>query len=265
MPEDLILCSIKNHVATLVLNRPAKKNSMSIDLIALLLTQLEELTSNSDVRAVVIRGAGEQAFCAGFDIGSLPIADSSSAEALLDDVNPVEELFEAVQAYPYPVIAMLNGHAIGAGCELAICCDMRIGANDIRMGMPPAKLGLVYPWTGLKRFVAAIGLANTRQLFYSARVFRGRDLDRLGLIDIQVERDDLESYTYQLAADIAANAPLALQGTKRILNQLQQSTTLGPEARAEAEKLSLDSFASRDLKEGQRAFLEKRKPIFKGE
>jgi enoyl-CoA hydratase/carnithine racemase len=265
VPEDLILCEIENHVATLVLNRPAKKNSMSTDLIALLLRQLDELTGNSDVRVVVIRGAGDEAFCAGFDIGSLPIPDSSAAEAQLDDVNPVEELFEAVQAYPYPVIAMLNGHAIGAGCELAICCDMRIGANDIRMGMPPAKLGLVYPWNGLKRFVAAIGLANTRQLFYSAGVFKGQDLDRLGLIDVRLDRGELEWYTYRLAADIAANAPLALQGTKRILNLLQQSTTLSLEARAEAEKLSLDSFASQDLKEGQRAFLEKRKPVFKGQ
>ena len=149
MPEDLILCGRENHVATLVLNRPAKKNSMSPDLVVLLLTKLQELARDKNVRAVVIRGAGANAFCAGFDIGSLPTADSSKATAPLMEINPVEQLFEAVQAFPYPVIAMLNGHAFGAGCELAVCCDMRIGATDILMGMPPAKLGLVYPWTGL--------------------------------------------------------------------------------------------------------------------
>ena len=264
MPEDLILCVIENHVATLVLNRPAKKNSMSPDLVALLLAKLQELARNKNVRVVVIRGAGDQAFCAGFDIGSLPISDSSQATAPLMEINPVEQLFEAVQAFPYPVIAMLNGHAFGAGCELAVCCDMRIGAADILMGMPPVKLGLVYPWTGLERFVATIGLAGTRQLFYSARAYKGRELEKLGLVDARLDRGDLESFTYKLAVDIAANAPLALRGTKRVLNLLHRSTTLDAVARAEAEKLTLDSFASRDLKEGQRAFLEKRKPVFKG-
>ena len=265
MSENVLLCEVSDHVATLVLNRPAKKNSMSPALVAQLLARLVELERSDEARAVIIRGAGNEAFCAGYDISSLPVADASRKATDLSKTNPVEALFEAVHRFPYPVVAMLNGHAFGAGYELAVCCDIRIAASDIRIGMPPAKLGLVYPWTGLKRFVAAIGLASTRQLFFSGRAFEGAQLETMRLADIILSPGELEPFTYEMATDISANAPLALKGTKRILNLLQQSTSLAPAALAEAEKLTLDSFASRDLKEGQRAFLEKRKPMFTGE
>ena len=184
MPEKFLLCDIADQVATIVLNRPAKKNSMTPELVDLLLAKLIELERGDTARAVVIRGAGDQAFCAGYDISSLPVADSPHDSTNLSQTNPVEDLFEAVHQFPYPVIAMLNGHAFGAGYELAVCCDLRIAADNIRIGMPPAKLGLVYPWTGLKRFVAAIGLASTRQLFYSGRPFEGAQLEKMRLADI---------------------------------------------------------------------------------
>ena len=265
MSENPLLYEKTGHIATLVLNRPAKKNALSPELVNLLRTKLMELKNRHEVRAVIIRGAGNDVFCAGYDIGSLPTADSPDGASDLNETNPVEALFETVHQFPYPVIAMLNGHAFGAGYELAVCCDIRIAHNNIKIGMPPAKLGLVYPWTGLKRFVAAIGLSSTRQLFYSGRPFSGAQLDRHRLADMILPPNELEAFTYELAADIAGNAPLALKGTKRILNLLQQSAQLAPEALAEAEKLTIESFASRDLKEGQRAFLEKRKPVFKGE
>ena len=264
MSEDLLLTDLEHHIATLIINRPAKQNSLSPELAALLLTNLQNLARNEEVRVVVIRGAGNRAFCAGYDIGSLPIAETSEAVTERNRANPLEELLEAVRTFPFPVIAMLNGHAFGAGCELSVCCDIRIGANDIRIGMPPAKLGLVYPWTGLKRFIASIGLASTRQLFYSARAFHGAQLEKMGLVDILVPREEIEAVTHQMAADIAANAPLALKGTKRVLNLIQQSIPMSPDAVAEAERLTIASFASQDLKEGQKAFLEKRKPVFKG-
>lgn len=264
MSESLLLTHLEHHIATLVINRPAKQNSLSPALAALLLTNLQNLARNEQVRVVVIRGAGDRAFCAGYDIGSLPIAETSEAGADQNSVNPLEDMMEAVRTFPFPVIAMLNGHAFGAGCELSVCCDIRIGADDIRIGMPPAKLGLVYPWTGLRRFIAAIGLASTRRLFYSARAVQGTQLEKMGLVDILVPRSEIEAVTHQMAADIAANAPLALRGTKRVLNLIQQSTPMSPEAIAEAESLTIASFASQDLKEGQKAFLEKRRPVFEG-
>jgi enoyl-CoA hydratase/carnithine racemase len=263
--DQLLLCEITDRVATLILNRPAKKNSLSPELIDRLQTRLEQWAGRDDIRTVIIRGAGNEAFCSGYDIGSLPVADAANPPSDMERTHPIESLFEAVHQFPYPVIAMLNGHAFGAGYELAVCCDIRIAADNIKIGMPPAKLGLVYPWTGLKRFVSVLGLAGTRQLFFSGGAFAGDQLEKMRLADIILAPEALEAFTCRMASDIAANAPLALKGTKRVLNLLQHAEGMRPGAIAEAEQLTRDSFASRDLKEGQRAFLEKRKPVFTGE
>jgi enoyl-CoA hydratase/carnithine racemase len=262
--EKPLLCEITDRVATLTLNRPDKKNSLSPELVDLLRATLEEWAGRNDIRTVIIRGAGNEAFCSGYDIGSLPVANAADRPSDQNQTHPVEALFEALHQFPYPVLAMLNGHAFGAGYELAICCDIRLAADNINIGMPPAKLGLVYPWTGLKRFVSVLGPAATRQLFFSGGAFTGDQLEKLRLADIILAPDALEAYAYRMASDIASNAPLALKGTKRVLNLLQNAGEMGPGAIAEAEQLTLDSFASRDLKEGQRAFLEKRKPVFEG-
>lgn len=264
MSPETILREVKDQVATLVLNRPAKKNALTPELIERLLAELKDLEERNRVRALVIRGSGKEAFCAGYDIGALPVGGSAPGTGDPDQTQPVEALFESVRRFPYPVIAMLNGHAFGAGYELAVCCDIRIAADDVRVGMPSAKLGLVYPWTGLKRFVTVIGFASSRHLFFSGRAFAGDQLEKMGLADIVLPQIELEAFTYQLAAEIAANAPLALRGTKRIFNLLQESDLLDARAAAEAEQLTANSFASRDLKEGRKAFLEKRKPAFEG-
>lgn len=162
------------------------------------------------------------------------------------------------------MIALLNGSAFGAGCELALCCDLRIGADDIRMGMPPAKLGLVYPLPGLMRFVQAIGFPNTRELFLTGRFYPAQRAKEMGLVHYLLPRQELESFTYEMAYEMAANAPLSLKGTKRILHLMTQSISLSDQGVREAQDLLDQTFSSEDLKEGQRAFLQKRKPAFKG-
>ena len=264
MGNKLLLIERNKNVCTLVLNRPEKKNSLSPELVELLLQTLNELSADDRIRAVVIRGAGDNAFCSGYDIRSLPTQLSEDVREKLKTLNPVESLFKTIVNYPYPVIAMINGMAFGAGCELSICCDIRIGADNIRMGMPPAKLGLVYPWTGLQRFIQAIGLKSTREIFFTARTYDGIRLKEIGLVDYLVPRDELETFTYQMAEEIAANAPLALKGTKSVLNLLLETVQPDKSSMQEAESITETAFGSEDIREGQLAFLEKRKPTFKG-
>ena len=264
MNKNLLLVQKENHVGTLVLNRPEKQNSLTIEMIELLDSTLSELAQDDKVRAVILRGAGDKSFCAGFDIGSLPTSSRGDLNARLKTLDPVESLLQSLVNFPNPIIAMLNGFAFGLGCEMAICCDLRIGAEDIRMGMPPAKLGLVYQWTGVQRFIQSIGLQSAKEIFFTGRTYKGGRIKELGLVDYFVPRNKLEQFTYDLAAEIAGNAPLALKGIKKIMNWLLESNQLDDVRTKEAQSLFKESLFSQDMQEGQAAFLEKRKPRFKG-
>ncbi len=264
MPNDTLLMERKENVCTLIFNRPEKRNALSPDMLIELYQVLEELSGDDAIRCVVIRGTGEKVFSAGYDIGALPTKVTPELQEQLQRQNPLELATEAVLNYPYPVIAMLNGYALGAGCELAICCDIRVGAKGIRMGMPPAKLGIVYNPKGILRFIQVIGVSKTKELFLTGRSYEGFRLKEMGLVDYLVPRGELESFTYELAGEIAGNAPLALKGTKRIINMWMSTMRLSDEQQREAQQLMTEAFNSEDLKEGQRAFLEKRKPRFQG-
>ena len=263
MQENHLLIEKKNNVCILTLNRPDKRNSLSIDLVYDLYKTFQELAEDDEIRTVIIRGKGDKAFCAGFDMASLPTKVNPDIQDAFSKENPFELAMNSVVNYPYPVIAMLNGSVYGGGCELAIACDIRIGADDIRIGMTPAKIGVVYSWKGLQRFVNVVGLRSTKEMFFTARSYSGQRLLDMGIVDYLVPRSDLISYTENMAQEIAQNAPLSLKGNKRILNLLLQSEFTESDKK-EAEELSIMSFASEDLKEGQAAFLEKRKPVFKG-
>lgn len=264
MQQSLLLVERSINTVTLILNRPEKKNSLSPELVSILLQKLKELAGDDSVRTLIIRGSGDEAFCSGYDIASLPTADSENPREEQKTTNPVEELFRAIVDYPYPVIAMINGVAFGAGCELAVCCDIRIAADNIRIGMPPAKLGLVYPWGGLQRFIQIVGLSSTKEMFFTGRSYRGTQAKELGLADYLIPGDKLEAFTMRMAEEIAGNAPMALKGTKRVFNLLSRAPVLDKRQLKEAESITQASFQSEDLKEGRLAFLEKRKPLFKG-
>jgi len=259
-----LLVQTKNNICTLTLNRPEKKNSLSLEMVGLLGSTLKELAEKEAVRALILRGAGGQAFCAGFDIGSLPTQSKGDADQKLKTLDQVEALLQRLVDFPYPVIAMLNGVAFGLGCELAMCCDIRIGAEDIRMGMPPARLGLVYPWAGLQRFIQSIGLQSTKEIFFTGRTYTGQRIKALGLVDYLVPGSELEEFTRGLAEEIVGNAPLALKGIKTVINLLTQSIRLDETRAKEAQAIFRAALLSEDMQEGQAAFLEKRQPRFKG-
>lgn len=264
MDHQLLLIQTENNICTLTLNRPEKKNSLSLELVELLGFTLKELAEDDAIRTVILRGAGDEAFCSGFDIGSLPTQSGTDADQRLKSLDQVESLLQRLVSFPYPVIAMLNGFAFGLGCELSVCCDIRIGAEDIRMGMPPARLGLVYPWAGLLRFIQSIGLQSTKEMFFTGRTYTGRRIKELGLADYLVPGGDLEEFTYAMAKEIAGNAPLALKGIKKVINLLMKTSRLNETQSDEAQAIFRATLSSEDMQEGQSAFLEKRKPRFKG-
>ena len=264
MNQKLIGIQTRNNICTLTLNRPEKKNSLSLEMVELLESILRKLAEEESLRVVILRGAGDKAFCSGFDIGSLPTQSKQDADQRLKSLDQVETLLQRLINFSYPVIAMMNGVAFGLGCELAMCCDIRIGAEDIRMGMPPARLGLVYPWAGLQRFIQNIGLQSTKEIFFTGRTYTGRRIKELGLVDYLVPGSELEEFTYSMAQEIAGNAPLALKGIKKVINLLVQSSRLDKTRATEAQAIFRDTLLSEDMQEGQAAFLEKRKPCFKG-
>jgi enoyl-CoA hydratase/carnithine racemase len=171
---------------------------------------------------------------------------------------------EAVSAHPYPMLAAINGHCLGGGLELAVRCDLRVCAAGAKLGMPPAKLGLIYGHTGLERFIDVIGVARTRELFLTGRNLSAERAGEIGLVNEVVPDDEVETASLGLAEEIAANAPLSTTGNKRAIETLARFPRLTPDQERELIELRKSCFASEDFREGIRAFAEKRKPDWKG-
>jgi enoyl-CoA hydratase/carnithine racemase len=247
------------HVTRLTIDNPAKRNALDHDILDALAGVLPDL----EARCLLLTGAGK-VFSAGYDIGALP-ADgfARAAEAIV--AHPFTAAIEAVDAYPYPVLAALNGHAIGGGLELALSCDLRVCSADARMGMPPARLGLVYSHTGLRKFLDAIGAPRTRELFFTARNIGAQEALSWGLVGEVVTAADVAARSVELAAEIAANAPLSLLGNKRVIGELLAARgALDPATEEELVALRDACFGSEDFFEGVRAFAEKRAPRWQG-
>lgn len=247
------------HVARLVISNPAKRGALDqaiLDRFAALLPAL-------DARCVIITGQ-EQNFSAGYDIGGLP-EQAPGADAQRIVAQPFAAALDAIEAYPFPTIAALNGHTIGGGLELALSCDLRIAADAIKLAMPPAKLGLVYSHTGIKKFVDAIGAARTRELFFLASTIDAPTAHDWGLVNRVVAAEQLPDEALSIAGQIAANAPLSQRGNKRVIAAvLAAQGALSVDVERELMQLRLDSFASDDFREGVRSFAEKRQPRWQG-
>jgi enoyl-CoA hydratase/carnithine racemase len=171
---------------------------------------------------------------------------------------------EVVSAYPYPVVAAINGHCLGGGLELAVRCDLRVCAAGAKLGMPPAKLGLIYGHTGLQRFIDVVGVARTKELFLLGRDVDADEASRMGLVNQVAPAAELERAALELAAEIAANAPISMRGNKRAIEILARNPTLTAEQEAELVELRRSCFRSEDFREGIQAFAEKRKPRWTG-
>jgi enoyl-CoA hydratase/carnithine racemase len=258
----LVLDRPAEAVARLRLDNPGKRNALDHELLGALAEVLPTLDRGIDTRCVLITGTGET-FSAGYDIGSIP--DESferDAETLV--AHPFHAAMEALAAHPWPTVAALNGHCLGGGLELAITCDLRVCAAGAKLGMPPAKLGLIYGHTGLRKFIDLIGVGHTKELFLTGRNMSAERAAEIGLINDVVSPERLGQEGVALAAEIAANAPLSMRGNKRAIETLMASPVLSEEQERELVELRQSCFASEDFREGIRAFAEKRKPRWQG-
>ncbi|HAD07849.1 MAG TPA: enoyl-CoA hydratase [Porticoccaceae bacterium] len=265
LQQDVLLHEQHGHIGLITFNRPEQRNALSPQLLRQLCKVLADWAACGEIRVVIFTGAGDKAFSAGYDIGAIETVGPGHKEKKADggSATPFEQALREVRNFPYPTIAMINGHCFGGALHLALCCDLRIAADHISMGMPPARLGVVYGPDGLLEFIQVLGSARARELLFTGRPYRGQEIIEMGLVRYLVPGEALENTVFALANEIAANAPLALKGMKRIMNMVE-APDFSDELKAEARKLVAEGFASADLKEGQRAFLEKRKPVFTG-
>jgi len=260
MAGELLLDWPADGVLRLTISNPAKRNALDHAILDAIAAALRDL---GDARTVLLTGANGM-FSSGYDIGDIP-DDVFAEEAERLVAHPFAAAIEGLQACEIPTVAALPGHTIGGGLELALACDLRVAADGILLGMPPAKLGLVYSHTGLRRFLEAIGAPRTRELFLTARNIDARTALSWGLVNEVVGAADLEDAALDLAEDIAANAPLSVRGNKRAIRELLAADgALDPEVERELVELREASFHSDDLREGVRAFGEKRPARWKG-
>lgn len=264
MENKLIRTEQNGNIGTLTINRPEKQNALSPELLMQFHQILQQWANEGSIRALVITGSGEASFSSGFDISSIPTKMSQETTVALKAENPLEMVLADVKSFPFPTIAMMNGNAFGAGLNLALCCDIRIAANHIKIGMPAAKLGLIYHPEGLKQFVEVLGMTAAREMFFTAHTYSGDMLNELKIFSRLVPKSELEATTYKIAAKISENAPLALKGTKSMFLMLENAVTFSDADKKTAEALIIEGFNSQDLKEARSAFLEKRKAVFCG-
>jgi len=258
----LVLDRPAEAVARLRIDNPERRNALDHEILDAIAEAMPQLNRGIETRCVLITGA-PPVFSAGYDIAAIPEETfERDAEALV--AHPFHGAIEAIAHHPWPTIAAINGHCLGGGLELAITCDLRICAAGAKLGMPPAKLGLIYGHTGLRRFLDTIGLARTKELFMTGRNYEATRAEHLGLVNEVVSDQRLEAESIALATGIAANAPLAVRGNKQAIGLLNACPVLSDQQEASLITLRESAFASEDFREGIRAFGEKRRPEWTG-
>jgi enoyl-CoA hydratase len=258
MPFDTLMVTIAQRVATITINRPDKRNALNAAVRADILGALDELRDEPEVRVLVFTGAGDKAFIAGADIGEFAERTPLEQRAVMEG----RRVFDEIAAYPKPTIAMINGFALGGGCELALACDMRIAARSARLGQPEIRLGLIPGGGGTQRLPRLVGAGQALRLILSGEIIDATEAHRIGLVDEIVDDDALRARTAEIAQGMAAHSPVALRLAKAAVHAALEAP-LGAGLAMERE-LFITAFASEDRREGVAAFLEKRTPDFQG-
>lgn len=255
---ETILLEKRGKVAVLTINRPDKLNALSSKVHSEGIAALEELKTDDSVRVLIITGAGEKAFVAGADISEF--AGKTSAEQR--DTMNARSLFNSLDNFPKPVIAMINGFCLGGGCELALACDIRIASENARLGQPEINLGIIPGGGGTQRLTNLIGEGKSMEMILTGDMIDAETAKSFGLVNHVFPSEELEEATFKMANKIAEKAPIALQMAKEAV-KLASRSTLDEGLRREIDLFAI-CFSTEDKEEGVSAFLEKRKPEFKG-
>lgn len=249
-------------VARLRIRNPERRNALDHEILDAIAETMPGLDRGIELRCVIVTGE-PPVFSAGYDIATIP-SDTFERDAEALVAHPFHAALEAIASHPWPTVAAINGHCLGGALELALSCDLRICAAGAKLGMPPAKIGLVYGHTGLRKFLDTVGLARTKELFLTGRNFDAARAELIGLVNEVVPDGTLEAGSVELAALIAANAPLSMRGNKSAIDTLNQNPVLSDAQEAGLIALRESCFESQDFREGIAAFAEKRKPVWRG-
>lgn len=258
---DKLIARKEGAIGWVVFNNPQKRNAMSLDMYEATAAALEDYARDPAIRVVILRGEGDKAFISGADISQFKDRRSSIEQVRAADAIS-ERCNKAIRECPKPVIAMIRGYCMGGGLGIAVACDLRIASDDSRFGIPAAKLGVGYRFGGIRRLSELVGPSFTAEIFYTGRQFSAQEALAMRLVNRVLPAAELEKFVLDTAATLSANAPLTIAAVKRSLIELRKDP--GERDLAACQKMVEDCFASEDYREGQAAFMQKRKPVFKG-
>jgi len=268
--DKTILAEKKESICTITINRPQKQNTLCPEVLQEMAALFKSLDSDTSVHVVVLRGAGEKVFCAGYDLSMVSAAvegvmdKTTQGQAVTREEDLLNVAMEAICDCRCPVIAMIYGPCVGAGCDLAAACDLRLASNTARFAIPAVRRGVIYPPDSIRRVMSLIGVGATRELVFTADFIDAARAKEIGLVSRVVDSRELVEATYALAGSIARNGPLALAATKKAIAKYLKTGRLSSADEEEVQTLAMRCAVSSDFQEGIRAFLEKRQPRFQG-
>jgi enoyl-CoA hydratase/carnithine racemase len=249
----------------ITLNRPDARNAVSSQMLGELSRALGDAAVDPEAHVVLLSGEGPD-FCAGADLGELN--EAAGGPSGMEYTLPLEEFLTAVVDHPLPVVAVIQGAALGAGCQIAVACDLAIAAIDARLGIPSSRLGVVIGFHNVQRLLVAVGPKRAGEMLLTGRELSGREAANWGLVNEAVPAATLRNRSEKLADEIASGAPLSVRASKRGLRAALGKLSVDPETEGfrltEFDMMAADALASADLEEGIRAFRERRRPEFRG-
>lgn len=261
MPSEKMISKIQNGVGWMTFNNPERHNAISLEMWEAALEIMTGFAADKSVRVMVVSGAGGKAFASGADISKFK-DERQEAEAVAHYQATTQKAYEALLNMSIPTIAMVRGYCIGGGTAVAVCCDIRICTENAKFGIPAAKLGLGYGFNRAKPLVDLVGPAFAKEMFFTGRHFDAREAERMGLVNRVVADEALEASVEEMARTIAENAPLTVKCAKQVVGEVLKDAQ--DRDLAATERAVQACFKSSDYKEGQAAFMEKRKPQFTG-